>query len=426
MITPAFSLTATERVLPSMALDFTTASLDSRVTFTRSGNTATVTNSSGYVVGINADLPRFDFDPIALTCKGLLIEEAKTNVCLQSEDFNTTWTKLNLTVTTNSITAPSNALTADTIVPVAGTAAHAMIQTFTVAAATTYTYSVFAKAGGSSYCQVVYDNGSGIGGFINVNLSTGAITRGPEAAGGATNIAGGVTAYPNGWYRISISAQQATIVGRVAVSILNAATSTGGIFPSPTLAVTDTIYLWGAQLEAGAFGTSYIPTVASQVTRTADVAEMTGTNFSNWYNASEGAFVGQGLSFVPASISQFNKLIFVSDNNPALTNYYDLGRSANNSRVFGSTAGVNFVSISNGTWAINTVGKPSIGYIVNNISAVFNAGTPVTDSNQNIPVVNRMDIGSSLTFSNFWNGHIQKIAYYKQRLLNAELQAFSK
>jgi hypothetical protein len=70
MITPSFAISATERVLPRMALDFTTASLDSRVTFTRTGNTAAVTNSSGYVVPINADLPRFDFDPIALTCKG--------------------------------------------------------------------------------------------------------------------------------------------------------------------------------------------------------------------------------------------------------------------------------------------------------------------------------------------------------------------
>jgi hypothetical protein len=60
MITPSFALTATERVLPRLALDFTTASLDSRVTFTRAGDTATVTNSSGYVTAINANLPRFD------------------------------------------------------------------------------------------------------------------------------------------------------------------------------------------------------------------------------------------------------------------------------------------------------------------------------------------------------------------------------
>ena len=41
MITPAYSFTAMERVLPRLALDFTTASLDSRVTITRALNTAT-------------------------------------------------------------------------------------------------------------------------------------------------------------------------------------------------------------------------------------------------------------------------------------------------------------------------------------------------------------------------------------------------
>lgn len=52
MITPSFGLTATERVLPKLAIDFTTATLDPRITFTRSGNTATYTNSSGVITAI--------------------------------------------------------------------------------------------------------------------------------------------------------------------------------------------------------------------------------------------------------------------------------------------------------------------------------------------------------------------------------------
>ena len=85
MISPSLGLTATERVLPRLALDFTTASLDARITFTRSGNTATVTNSSGVIAAINADLPRFDYDPTTLVCKGLLIEEARTNLLTTSK-----------------------------------------------------------------------------------------------------------------------------------------------------------------------------------------------------------------------------------------------------------------------------------------------------------------------------------------------------
>jgi len=92
MITPSFSLTATERVLPKLALDFTTANLDPRITFTRSGSTATRVNSSGYIEAVAANIPRFDFNPTTLVCNGLLIEDSRTNICLQSEDLsNASW-----------------------------------------------------------------------------------------------------------------------------------------------------------------------------------------------------------------------------------------------------------------------------------------------------------------------------------------------
>lgn len=85
---------------PKFSLDFTTASLDSSVAFSRAGNTATVVNSSGYVVGINANLPRFDYSPVTKVCNGLLIEEARTNAYLQSADFSQAiWVKTNGTVT---------------------------------------------------------------------------------------------------------------------------------------------------------------------------------------------------------------------------------------------------------------------------------------------------------------------------------------
>jgi hypothetical protein len=84
MITPAYAPTATERVLPRLALDFTTAVADPRVATARAANTATRFNSSGIIEIVNADLPRFDFSPTALTCQGQLIEEARTNLFLNS------------------------------------------------------------------------------------------------------------------------------------------------------------------------------------------------------------------------------------------------------------------------------------------------------------------------------------------------------
>ena len=61
---------------------------------------------------------------------------------------------------------------------------------------------------------------------------------------------------------------------------------------------TSGIYLWGAQLEEGAFPSSYIPTTTAAATRSADVASITGTAFSGWYRQDEGTFYGEatGLS----------------------------------------------------------------------------------------------------------------------------------
>ena len=71
-------------ITPSFALNFTTGVLDSRVTLTRALNTATRVNSSGVIETVNANLPRFDYDPVTLVPKGLLIEEQRTNLGVYS------------------------------------------------------------------------------------------------------------------------------------------------------------------------------------------------------------------------------------------------------------------------------------------------------------------------------------------------------
>ena len=148
MITPSFALTATERVLPSMALDFTTASLDSRVTFTRTGNTATVINSSGNVAAINADLPRFDYNPVTLACKGLLIEEARTNLFLYSAEFdNAYWTKTRSSITANATISPEGSLTGDKLVENLDNGTHIIVRTETTTNTSANTWSIYAKAG---------------------------------------------------------------------------------------------------------------------------------------------------------------------------------------------------------------------------------------------------------------------------------------
>lgn len=281
MITPAYSPTATERVLPRMALDFTTGTLDPRVTVTRALNTATRVNSSGLIAGVNADLPRFDYDPVTLAPKGLLVEEARTNLCIRSSDLGTGWTPNSVSVSTDVIASPSGATDADSVTPSAGSAQHRLIGTQSaVSSGVSVTHSVFAKAGGSNFVQL-HDSATATF-YANFDLANGTVTA-VNPANGAT-----ITNYGNGWYRCTLTFTTGTTnCGGVVAMIPNGSAARN---PTWTAAGTESVYAWGYQIETGAFATSYIPTTTASLTRNADVVTMTGTNFSSWYNIGAGSW----------------------------------------------------------------------------------------------------------------------------------------
>jgi hypothetical protein len=410
---------------PALNLDFINNPLDPRITFTRA-TTATFFNSSGVLSTAASGEARFDYNPSTLAAQGLLIEEQRTNLCLQSADFGTTWTALNATVSTNTSVAPDGTTSADTITPAASSAAHLVSQSVTVSASVGYVASVFVKSDGAPFVQVVYDNGASVGAFMNVNLSTGAITRGAEAAGGATNVVGTVSNVGNGFYRIAVGATHTGTTGRVLISPLPAGQSTAGLNPTTTTAATDKIIVWGAQLEAGAFATSYIPTTTTALTRNADAASMTGTNFSSWYNQSSGSmFVEFSLSQPASGGNQF--LVRASDN------------SYNNAVVDNvtSTGFVQLITASGGVFdgnasaavavSANTNTKFCGAYATNDLAACKDGGAVATDSSATIPTgLTRFDIGSDHAGLNRVKaGYIRRIAYYPVRLPNSTLQALT-
>lgn len=431
MITPGFSLTATERVLPKLALDFTTAVLDPRVTFTRALNTATVTNSNGYVVPINADLPRFDYDPITLACKGLLIEEARTNLITYSQDYtNVSWQKQNVTIIANSTASPAGTTTATTLTASAGSNFHVINPvTYLGIPFGTYTVSQYVKAGTSNFVSIGAFNNSVSYIAITANLSTVAITQ--TIAGGAfSSISSSITAVSNGFYRIvaTFSTTSALTSGFLTTTQINSsATPTIGSFgvETWTAAGTESIYIWGAQLEAAAFPTSYIPTTTAALTRNADVATMTGTNFSSWYTGgTSGTMVVQATP--PNASQSFAAVLAFAGASPS-TDFIYLGRSGTSARAFDNVAGVGQGTFNFGTWANGTAGKTSIAYAPSNVAPCFNAGTVTVNNTANVPTLVKAYIGNfSDGGSTVWNGIVSKIFYFPQRLTNAEIQAFTK
>ena len=418
MITPSFSLTATERVLPSMALDFTTASLDSRVTFTRSGNTATVVNSSGDVANINADLPRFDFDPLALTCKGLLIEESRTNTNLYSEDLsNVVWAKIASTVSLLSVTTPSGGSSAYKLIADATNTVHYLdTGNFNTTAGTSYSKSLFVKAAEFSRIQMQFSPT----GFTSAQLVTFDLVAKTATVNAGTPTAT-ITEFKNGWFRCTMTAAATVTIVAVGNQIRLVNNSGSTSFAGNAV---DGLFIWGVQIEAGAFPTSYIPTTASQVTHTADTATMTGTNFSSWYNASEGAFVAS--SVLSRQSNAGATAIFSANDNTAanLINCFYRASGALGSNIFAATVS-QFDQTPLGVTAANTIVNIGVAYKLND-SVSYASGTIQTiDTTVTVPTVNQLQFGFTPTGA-YLNGYVRSLRFYKQRILNAEGQAFSK
>lgn len=422
MITPSFGITATERVLPKLALDFTTASLDSRVTFTRAtgaSNPATFTNSSGYVTAAANNQPRFDYDPVALTCKGLLIEESRTNSFLNSTDLSAaSWSPYQSSITSESVTAPDGSSTSQKLVEAATTNIHELSTAtqITITSGATITLSVYAKAAGRSKIKLFMFSATSPYEQVQASfdLSTGTYISSSGSSGG-TVTGYSITSAGNGWYRCSVSGTIGTKTNWYPrLYLLNASGSESYAGDG-----TSGAYFYGPQHEAGAFATSYIPTTSAALTRNADVAMMTGTNFSDWYNAGIG---GLSVDAIPKSISGTKPAIQFDD--ATILNTIVMQGNATALEMKITSLAVLQSTLSIGTLAANTVYGGCGAWGVGSNALSKNGAAPATGSPIAIPTVTQSRLGSDGT--NYLNGWLQTIRYWPQRVTDAETQAFSK
>lgn len=405
MITPAYAPTATERVLPRLALDFTTGVLDPRVTVTRALNTATRVNSSGLIETVNADLPRFDYDPVTLAPKGLLIEESRVNTLTYSDQFqNAAWDNYGLSVSADAIVSPSGTLSADKLTESAAAGIH--LTERNSAFTQNSVFSVYAKAGERTIIA--------IGDTTNLVYAKFDLSNGTVVSSGAGQISNGtISPAGNGWYRVSCLYTHAGANRSAGISLCNAAGNT-----SYTGDGTSGLYVWGAQIEAGAFATSYIPTTTTSLTRNADVVAMTGTNFSSWWQATTGAMTVRARQLSATSTRPWT---YISDG--TANNIISLRGNVTDPELY-IKATTDQVQIDAGTLAANTSYGFSGAWNTNDCAAAFNGGSAGTDASATIPTVDRMLIGSDGT--NYLSGWAEKISYWPQRITNAETQAFSK
>jgi hypothetical protein len=213
--------------------------------------------------------------------------------------------------------------------------------------------------------------------------------------------------------------------GTVVLSGAAIATVTGtGAYPTRTtltftptagsLILTVTGSVTQAQLEAGSFPTSYIPTTTAALARSADVCSITGSAFSGFYNQSEGTMLAN--AFTPASE---DRTVLAADDNTA-NEMIRLRTEGTNPFFKVTDGGSDVVAIDAGTVTANTAFKLIGAYKVNDFASSINGGSAVTDTTGTIPTVDRMRIGAGQG-GNTMCGCISAIRYFKKRLANAKL-----
>jgi hypothetical protein len=363
--------------------------------------------------------PRFDYDPVTLQPKGLLVEEQRTNLLTYSEQFdNAAWNKASSsTVTPNAAVSPDGATTADSLVENTNGGEHIASQQVSKAlAAITYTHSIYYKAGsGSRNIGVAITDGL-TGGLVAIFSTSGTVVLASQTVGVATGwvaVGAAVTAAGNGWFRASFTATT-----NIATRVDGVVYLVDGTNRSYTGNGTSSVLIWGAQLEAGAFATSYIPTVASQVTRAADVATMVGNNFARWYNQNAGTTYVEAAA---AATGNYGTYSINSDDNNRFYSNVDFSQV----QWVGIANGAIQASLPRGVFSPNVYFKHGAASTTNDFAAVVNGGAVAVDTVAVMPFVNRLFIGTTQTSSTFLNGTIKRIAYYPRRLANTELQAIT-
>lgn len=375
-------------------------------TFTNATTSArTYINSSGLVATATTNEPRFDYT--GGTARGLLIEGTATNLLQQSADWTVSpWSKP-AAITwdgTTYATAPDGTTSAKQIT-VTGGASASIAQGATTG--TNRTISLWLRAGSlTSFSVGAFDSAGTTWG--NNADSTCNIISGP---GSVTQQVGGL------WSITGLSTTQWT-----RVQIFRSTTYTNLLaYPgSSSGTINGTAYAWGFQMEAGNGASSLIPTGASTVTRLADECSMTGTNFSSWFNATEGTFLAHARRIRTTDLGRI-----ASANDNTTTESIDLGADTTGEFIV-TDGGSALATISPGTVTANTAFKIAGAYKLNDVQAALGGTLGTADTSVTLPTVDRLMVGRQAGGSPVYlNGTVAVLKYWPTRLTNAQLQSFT-
>ncbi len=390
---------------PSLSMDFTSGSTGrysyngtvynsfsafasaASVTFTNDGN-GTYFDSSGVLQQGSPNTPRFDHDPVTLEPKGILIEEARTNLIKNSEDFTLggQWVAYCATpVFTTGHASPdggNNAMSWNASQTNGCGSALGGLRVGGATPSVIYTISIWVRASAP----------------VNLNLGT------DDGKTSSINVT-------TQWQRFTKTATTG---------------SNNRLFQLYD-AVSDDIdvYVWGAQVEEGDFVTSYIPTSGSTVTRAADVFYLSNVDSAGWYNASAGTLLMQYYRQFSTDSGNPRAFSFSDD---TTSNRLDVYHSASSDLILTNVSGGSAsANLSLGSLNLTTANTFSVGYAVNDIAASRDGGSVANDTSNALPVsITHLGIGTlSPSYSRYLNGHVSEFKYYPARVQDTQLQLLS-
>jgi hypothetical protein len=368
--------------------------------FSRSGS-ATRINKDGLIETVGNGVSRLNYpmiDGVVSGCPHHILEPQRTNLIPFSEDFSqSAWIKQRTTITGNQAVSPDGSVTADKITGT-GTGTSYFYDGFSVSSGTVYTISIFAK---KINVNNFYINNFSQAGNIVFNLSNGTI----DTAASGTFSGGKIENYGNDWYRLSVQYTSGT-------------TSSDNIGFYGQDSALDAAYIWGAQLEAGSYVTSYIPTYAGTVTRSAETAN--GSGDASTFNDSEGVLMAEISALAETETFRDIRINDGSSNNRVAIRY---STTTNEIEAYVVSSGTETFKGEYISQSIVNFNKIAIKYKENNFSFFVNGFELATDISGSTPIgLNNINFSTSLF--NFY-GNTKQIQYFDTALTDSELETLT-
>jgi hypothetical protein len=333
---------------------------------------------------------------------GYLAEGARTNLLTYSQQFdNAAWSKFQCSVTADATTSPDGTATADKLITDNGV--NGNLYQATTLTAVSYTASVFAKAGEWSWLLLGATTAANTG--VWFDLSSGAVgTQNP-------GYTGSIQSFGDGWYRCSVTFTGTAVPWDVIVFSTNADNSISNGDG------TSGIYIWGAQIEAGAFPSSYIPTTTASVTRNADVLTYPSSG-----NAADAGTIYAEYTPLVINAGAFRQNLCLSDgtanNRICLAQISQTGGSDTLVVVSG---GVTQASPANAAIVAGTTYKKAAYYDTNAFRAARGGTLSAEDTSGAVPTFDKIEIGHNAS-SQQASATIKNVRVYQSVFTDAQLQ----